>query len=119
MSIHPPVEQKTKSSLEDSSESPSPEGFKSVLSNKNFLALWIGQIFSQLADRIIFVVFIALIVQHYGADDKYNSYLYVAFTIPAILLTAIAGVFVDRWPRRATLVTTNLLRALFVMTAKI
>lgn len=91
-----------------------PQGYRPVLRNRNFLALWIGQIFSQVADRIIFVVFISLIVHHFGTSDRYTSFLYVAFTIPAILLTAIAGVFVDRWPRRMVLVSTNLLRAAIV-----
>jgi MFS family permease len=86
-------------------------GFRAVLKNPAFLALWIGQIFSQLGDRIVFVAFVAVITQLYGSADRYTSFLYVAFTIPAILLTAIAGVFVDRWPRRAVLVFTNLLRA--------
>ena len=86
-------------------------GYRTVLQNRNFLALWIGQIFSQIADRIIFVVFISLIVEHFGPSDRYSSFLYIAFTIPAILLTAIAGVFVDRWPRRAVLVSTNIMRA--------
>lgn len=91
-----------------------PGGYASVLKNKNFLILWAGQVFSQLADRIVLVVFIAVITAHFGANDTYNSYLYIAFTIPAILLTAVAGVFVDRWPRRAVLVLTSLMRALFV-----
>lgn len=90
------------------------EGYRVVLTNPNFLALWIGQIFSQIADRIIFVVFISLIVSHFGPSDRYSSFLYIAFTIPAIMLTAIAGVFVDRWPRRAVLVATNLMRAALV-----
>jgi MFS family permease len=83
----------------------------SLLRNQNFLCLWIAQVFSQLADRIVFVVFINAIAVEFGASDRLNSGLYVAFTIPAILLTAIAGVFVDRWPRRLTLVSTNWLRA--------
>jgi MFS family permease len=86
-------------------------GYKAVLGNRTFLALWLGQVFSQLGDRIVFVAFVAVITQVYGASDRYTSFLYVAFTIPAILLTAIAGVFVDRWPRRAVLVGTNLIRA--------
>lgn len=89
-------------------------GYWPVLKNGNFVALWIGQIFSQIADRIIFVVFISLIVHHFGPSERYSSFLYIAFTIPAILLTAIAGVFVDRWPRKAVLISTNLLRALLV-----
>jgi MFS family permease len=79
------------------------------------MCLWLAQVFSQLADRVIFVVFVALIVHHYGANESYNSYLYIAFTIPAILLTAIAGVFVDRWPRKLTLILTNVLRAALML----
>ncbi len=90
------------------------DGYRSLFQNKTFVALWVGQIFSQLADRIIFVVFITLIVTYFGAQSSLKSYLYVAFTIPAILLTAAAGVFVDRWHRRRTLVMTNVLRAMIV-----
>jgi MFS family permease len=93
---------------------PQRQGYRAVFQNRNFLALWIGQIFSQIADRIIFVVFISLIVHHFGPSDRYTSFLYIAFTIPAVMLTAIAGVFVDRWPRRAVLVITNLMRAALV-----
>lgn len=85
--------------------------YAGLLKNPKFLFLWFGQIASQLGDRIVFVLFIALITAHYGVNDAYNSWLYIAFTIPAIALTAIAGVFVDRWPRRTVLVVTNLIRA--------
>lgn len=97
-----------------SEKKPENEGYRSVLKNSNFLWLWIGQIFSQLGDRVVFVVFITMIASYFGSNDSYNSYLYIAFTIPAILLTAVAGVFVDRWPRRAVLVSTNIFRALFM-----
>jgi MFS family permease len=116
MSIQTPVTEHTPENSPDSlaAMTAKTQGYSSVLHNGNFLALWIGQIFSQVADRIIFVVFISLIVHHFGTSDRYTSFLYIAFTIPAILLTAIAGVFVDRWPRRAVLVTTNLMRAAIV-----
>lgn len=91
-------------------------GAGSIWRNSSFMFLWLAQLASQLADRIIFVVFIAFITEFYGSNESYTSYLYVAFTIPAILLTAAAGVFVDRWPRRLTLVMTNLLRAVLVLT---
>jgi MFS family permease len=91
-----------------------PEGYRALFKNRTFMALWIGQVFSQLADRIIFVVFITLIVAHFGVQGSLKSFLYIAFTIPAILLTAPAGVFVDRWHRRRTLVLTNVVRAFIV-----
>ncbi len=86
----------------------------SILKNTAFMSLWWSQVLSQLADRIIFVVFVAYITHLYGGDERFTSYLYVAFTIPAILLTAVAGVFVDRWPRRLTLVVINVMRGLLV-----
>ncbi|MEB3244582.1 MAG: MFS transporter [Vampirovibrionales bacterium] len=90
-------------------------GYRQLFKNKRFLALWLAQVFSQLADRVIFVVFIALIAAQFGASDRLNSYLYIAFTIPAMLLTAIAGVFVDRLPIRPLLIVTSLLRAMLVL----
>ena len=43
-----------------------------------------------------------------------TSWLYVAFTIPAVLLSPIAGVYVDRWSHRSVLVLSNLFRAVCV-----
>jgi len=86
-----------------------------VLKNKNFLALWIAQIFSQLADRVIFVVFVAVIASKFvSTSTTPQSLLYVAFTIPAVLLTAVAGVFIDKWNKKHVLIVTNLTRAALI-----
>lgn len=90
------------------------DGLMALLQNRGFRYLWLGQVASQLGDRIVFVVFITMITAAFGANDSYNSGLYIAFTIPAIALTAIAGVFVDRWSRRRVLVMTNIIRAAVV-----
>ncbi len=87
------------------------QGYRAVLKNKNFLALWLAQIFSQLADRVIFVVFVAFIAHSFSTSTTYQSWLYIAFTIPAMLFTAIAGVFIDKWNKKYILITTNILRA--------
>jgi MFS family permease len=78
------------------------------------LSLWLAQIFSQLADRVIFVVFVAVIANNFGSSTSIQSWLYVSFTIPAICLTAIAGVFIDRCNKKVLLLTTNILRALTI-----
>ena len=90
-------------------------GYRVLFQNKPFMRLWVGQIFSQLADRIVFVLFIAIIVAHFSTEGKYRSLLYVAFTIPAIALTALAGVYVDRWPRKTVLIVSNLARAFMIV----
>jgi MFS family permease len=91
------------------------EGYRSLFRNKNFLFLWLGQVFSQLGDRVTFVIFVAVIASIFSTSTSLQSWLYVAFTIPAILLTAVAGVFIDRWNKKYTLIATNILRALLII----
>lgn len=91
------------------------EGYRAVLKNRPFLSLWIAQIFSQLGDRVCFVVFVAIIAHNIGTSTSFQSWLYVAFTIPAILFTALAGVFIDRWNKKYTLVITNILRGMIIL----
>lgn len=95
------------------------QGFLPVLKNRNFLALWGGQVFSQIADKVYLVLVIALIATHFQAPDQtisvWVSAIMMAFTIPAILFGSVAGVYVDRWPKKAVLVATNLLRGALVL----
>ncbi len=95
-------------------------GFLPVLRNRNFLTLWSGQVFSQLADKVYLVLMIALIASRFQTGDQtisgWVSSIMIAFTIPAVLFGSIAGVFVDRWPKKAVLVATNLLRGGLVFT---
>ncbi|GAB4458285.1 MAG: hypothetical protein OHK0037_01910 [Elainellaceae cyanobacterium] len=103
--------------LEESSESE--RGFLPVLRNRNFLALWSGQVFSQLADKVYLVLMIMLITSHFQAAGQtvsgWVSSVMVAFTIPAVLFGSVAGVFVDHWSKKAVLVATNLLRGGLVL----
>lgn len=73
-----------------------------------------GQLFSQLADKIYLVLMIAIISSQFEEPGQtisgWVAAVMIAFTIPAVLFGALAGVFVDRWPKRAVLVLSNLLR---------
>ncbi|MGF1499742.1 MAG: MFS transporter [Elainellaceae cyanobacterium] len=95
------------------------QGFWPVLKNRNFLALWSGQVFSQLADKVYLVLMIAIISRQFQSGGQpisgWVSVLMIIFTIPAVLFGFLAGVFVDRWPKRTVLVTTNLLRGALVV----
>lgn len=96
-----------------------PQGFWPVLKNPNFLALWGGQVFCQLADKVYLVLMIALINSQFQASDQsisgWVSALMMAFTIPAVLFGSVAGVFVDRWSKKAVLVATNAWRGILVL----
>ncbi len=96
-------------------------GFSTLFRNKQFMTLWIAQVFSQFGDRAVFVLFVAVLtaaqlqsrLAEIGAAAM-TSLLYVAFTIPAILLSPIAGVYVDRWSQKWVMVISNVLRGLAI-----
>lgn len=93
-------------------------GYSALFANRDFCFLWIAQIFSQFADRIIFVVFVTVIAMNFdpsGKSTSLQSWLYIAFTIPAILLTAIAGVYIDKWNKKVVMIITNILRGIIIL----
>jgi MFS family permease len=90
--------------------------FKDVLINRNFFLLWIGQIISQLGDRLDQMALIAFIyLRAPGSTIEIAKIL--SFTIiPVFVIGPIAGVYVDRWNRRRTMYACDLLRAVLVFT---
>lgn len=98
----------------------SPNGLWPVFRNRNFLTLWSGQVFSQMADKIYLVLMIAIISSNFKSPDQtisgWVSAIMIAFTIPAVLFGSLAGVYVDRWKKKPVLVLTNLFRGLLVAT---
>ncbi len=96
----------------------SEEGFLPVLKNSNFLALWGGQVFCQMADKVYLVLMIALIKTQIPTGEQtisgWVSALMIASTIPAVLFGSVAGVFVDRWSKKTVLVVSNIWRGILV-----
>ncbi len=101
------------------SENAKQQGFLPVLKNPNFLALWGGQVFCQLADKVYLVLMIALINSQFQTGNQsisgWVSALMMSFTIPAVLFGSVAGVFVDRWSKKAVLVASNAWRGILVL----
>ena len=115
---------KNDKTLDSSTPPQSPEeeaerGFLPVLKNRNFLTLWSGQVFSQLADKVYLVLTIAIVANHFIEEGQnisiWVSAITIAFSIPAVLFGAAAGVYVDRWFKKRVLVATNLLRGGLVL----
>src|SRR5437868_5649645 len=91
-----------------------PPDFAPILANRDFLQLWVAQIISQLAQQMINF---ALLVQVTDLADSSTATaaMIICFTIPAILFSAVAGVFADRHPKRRVLVITNITRGLIML----
>ncbi len=94
-------------------------GFGPVLRNPRFLALWFGEIFSQLADKFYLVLMIALISNNFQNEGQsisaWVSAIMISNTIPAVLFGSLAGVFVDRWTKKEVLVISNFIRGGLVL----
>ncbi|MBU6354921.1 MAG: MFS transporter, partial [Cyanobacteria bacterium REEB498] len=112
-------------------------GIAAVLALPGFRRLWLGQIFSQLADKFYIVLMVFLIAQYWVRDMPHGhealagaaaiirvdlesraqvitllaTGIYVANTLPAMLLGTVAGVWADRWPKREVMVASNAIRA--------
>ncbi|CAN5734796.1 MFS transporter [soil metagenome] len=82
-----------------------------VLRNKRFLALFLSQVFTQVGGNM---VLFGLTVRVYSLTDSSTSVsiLLLTFLVPAVIFGAIAGVYVDRFDRRAMLIVTNVARGL-------
>lgn len=89
--------------------------FSEVLKNRNFLFLWLGQIISQIGDRLGQMALIAFVyLRAPGSTIEIAKIL--SFTlIPVFLIGPIAGVYVDRWDRRRTMYVCEFVRAGLVL----
>ena len=77
--------------------------------------MWLGQICSQFGDRLTQLVLIALVAERAPGSTLTLAKVLVATSLPALLINPIAGVYVDRWDRKRTMITCDLLRALALM----
>ncbi|PLZ88756.1 MFS transporter [Fischerella muscicola CCMEE 5323] len=95
------------------------KGFGVLLRNRGFMLLWIGQLLSQLADKVFFVLMIALLENYPPpaglAENSMYSALMVAFTVPAIVFGSAGGVFVDRFPKKLIMVGSDVVRGLLTL----
>ncbi|QOV21988.1 MFS transporter [Anabaenopsis elenkinii] len=94
-------------------------GFSALLKNRGFMLLWIGQIFSQLGDKIFFVLMVALLENYQAparlAQNSMYSILMLAFTLPAILFGSAGGIFVDRFSKKLVLTVSNYIQTVLML----
>jgi MFS family permease len=90
-------------------------GFIALIKNRNFMLLWIGQLVSQLADKVLLVLLIGLLETYKpipGLNNSMYSTLMIAFTIPAILFGSAGGIFVDRFPKKPIMIGSDIVRGI-------
>lgn len=90
------------------------QSFVSVLRNRSFLFLWIGQVVSQLsANTTLFLL--GLLVYKHTESNAAVSGLFIVWGIPSVLFGMIAGAMVDKIERKQIVVWSNIVRAILVV----
>jgi predicted MFS family arabinose efflux permease len=97
----------------------SDNGFLKLLRDRHFLYLWSAQLISQVADKVLLVLLIAIAtsetyVSYSVPVNSRESMIMIASTLPAIFFGSIAGIYVDRYPKRMVMIVCNILRGLLV-----
>ncbi|MBF8289856.1 MAG: hypothetical protein HW391_824 [Chloroflexi bacterium] len=81
-----------------------------VLRNRPFLLLWLSQLATQVGSNMALYGLTVIVLNTTNLSSAVSA-LFLTFLVPAVLLSAVAGVYVDRADRRVVLVLTNVLRA--------
>lgn len=85
-----------------------------LFQNRNFVALWVGQLISFIGDYFNWLA-IPIVVNRLTGSATMVGLSVIATALPALLLGPIAGVFVDRWDRRKVMIFADLIRAVLVL----
>ncbi|GHO85913.1 MFS transporter [Dictyobacter formicarum] len=86
----------------------------SVLRNRNFALLWIGQLISIIGDWLL-VLALPFYIFDLTNSTLATGGMFIATSVPRLLLGSLGGVFADRWDRRTMMIVTDLLRAAILL----
>ncbi|HSL33784.1 MAG TPA: MFS transporter, partial [Candidatus Limnocylindrales bacterium] len=84
-------------------------GALAVFRNRPFLLLWLAQASTQVGGNMVIFGLTVIIAKSTGSTTAVSA-LILTFLVPAVLFSAVAGVYVDRLDRRIVLIVTNVLR---------
>lgn len=81
-----------------------------ALRQRNFALLWVGQLISLIGDWVLFIALPFYVFDLTGSTLATGG-MFIALTVPRLALGSVAGVFVDRWDRRRTMLAADFARA--------
>ena len=94
---------------------PEPLSMSAVLKISMLRRLWYAQIISTFGDFLALFAVIGILTFKLHANAQQVTGVQIAYMLPIAVLGIIAGVFVDRWPLKPTMVSSDLLRAVLCL----
>ena len=92
-----------------------PLSFAEVLRIRPVRRLWIAQLVSVFGDFLAIFAIIAVVTFKLHGTATEVAMVLVAFMAPFAIVSPLAGVFVDRWPVKRTMVASDLIRGVLVL----
>ena len=89
---------------------PAPLSMRDVLRIPIMRRLWYAQIVSNFGDFLALFAVIGYLAFKLNANAQQITGVQIAYLVPIAILGILAGVFVDRWPLKPTLVASDVLR---------
>ncbi|MGY5855763.1 MAG: MFS transporter [Candidatus Thorarchaeota archaeon] len=87
-----------------------PKGFSSVLRNKDFSKLWLGQLISNVGSSVgsLALLFYAFALT---GSELAMAGLAMMQILPMVLFSGMIGVYIDRWDRKKVMIAADIVRA--------
>jgi DHA3 family macrolide efflux protein-like MFS transporter len=96
-------------------ELPAPLSMGEVLRIPMMRRLWYAQIISVFGDFLALFAVISVLTFRLHANAQQVTGVQISYLLPIAILGILAGVFVDRWPLKTTMVSSDSLRAGLVL----
>src|SRR5262245_9923044 len=94
---------------------PSPLSFRAVLRIDVMRRVWYAQVVSLFGDFLALFAVIAVVSFAMHGTPRQIVGVQIAYMLPIVFIGPIDGVFVDRWPLKPTLISSDLVRALIAL----
>lgn len=85
-----------------------------ALKNKQFLYLILAEIFTQIPVNILNFLLI-LVIFNLTKSNTAVSVVVLSFTLPAVFLGILAGIYTDKWNKKEVLLLTNVIRVVLLI----
>ncbi len=90
--------------------------YRELLRNRNFLLYSVGQLISQFGDRLVQITLVGLVYKISPHSTMQLAKVFSFTVIPAFFVSPIAGVWVDRWNNKKTMIICDVLRGCIILT---
>ena len=88
--------------------------YAKVAGSHTYFPLWLGQLVSSFGDTLNYIALVVLVYRITGSGLAVSAVV-VFEILPILLLAPVAGVIIDRFPRKMILILSDIVRAVLVL----